>query len=86
MKAATGELNLTVITLIAIAAVIGFFWILWPSIRDTIGNQWNDINSYDSNDQANGGGSTGRGLINNNASGKSSNNASGKPSKKTSGK
>ena len=43
MKAATGELNLTVITIVAIAAVIGFFWILWPTIKDTINTQWNDI-------------------------------------------
>ena len=45
MKAATGELNLTVITLIAIAAVIGFFWLLWPGIQETINAQWGNINS-----------------------------------------
>lgn len=43
MKAATGELNLTVITLIAIAAVIGFFWLLWPSIKETINTQWSNV-------------------------------------------
>jgi hypothetical protein len=43
MKAATGELNLTVITLIAIGAVIGFFWFLWPTIRNSINDQWNNI-------------------------------------------
>lgn len=43
MKAATGELNLTVITLIAIAAVIGFFWLLWPSIQSSINTQWGNI-------------------------------------------
>ena len=43
MKDATGELNLTVITLIAIAAVIGFFWVLWPTIQNTINAQWTDI-------------------------------------------
>ena len=43
MKAATGELNLTVITLIAIAAVIGFFWIMWPNIQNSIQSQWNSI-------------------------------------------
>ena len=36
MQAATGELNLTVITLIAIAAVIGFFWLMWPNIQNAI--------------------------------------------------
>ena len=45
MKAATGELNLTVITLIAIAAVLGFFWFLWPSIQSSINAQWDNINS-----------------------------------------
>lgn len=43
MKAATGELNLTVITLIAIAAVIGFFWFMWPSIQNSLEDQWNSI-------------------------------------------
>ena len=54
MKAATGELNLTVITLIAIGAVIGFFWFMWPGIKESIGNQWNDINTYEENDQSHG--------------------------------
>lgn len=45
MKAATGELNLTVITLIAIAAVIGFFWIMWPNIQNAINSQWGNISS-----------------------------------------
>lgn len=49
MKAATGELNLTVITLIAIAAVIGFFWLMWPSIQNAINNQWGNISSNDPN-------------------------------------
>ena len=43
MKAATGELNLTVITIIAIAAVIGFFWMLWPNIQKSINTQWSNI-------------------------------------------
>ncbi len=48
MKAATGELNLTVITLIAIAAVIGFFWLMWPNIQNSIQTQWDNIHSdYD---------------------------------------
>ena len=43
MKAATGELNLTVITLIAIGAVIAFFWLMWPNIQGAIQGQWEDI-------------------------------------------
>lgn len=44
MKAASGELNLTVITLIAIAAISGFFLtFFWPQIKNTINKQWNTI-------------------------------------------
>ena len=43
MKDATGELNLTVITLVAIAAVIGFFWIMWPHIQNSLNAQWDNI-------------------------------------------
>jgi hypothetical protein len=43
VKAATGELNLTVITLVAIAAVIGFFWVMWPNIQRSLNAQWDNI-------------------------------------------
>lgn len=43
MKAASGELSLTVITIIAIGAVIGFFWLLWPTIKSGITDQWDNI-------------------------------------------
>ena len=43
MKEATGELNMTVVTIIAIGAIIGFFWIMWPQIKNTIDNTWNSI-------------------------------------------
>jgi len=37
MKEATGELNLTVITIVAIAAIAGLFYIfVWPSISNSI--------------------------------------------------
>ncbi len=39
MKEATGELNMTVITVVAIAAVAAFFYaFVWPSIKSTIQN------------------------------------------------
>ena len=39
MKEATGELNMTVITVVAIAAVAAFFYaFVWPSIKTSIGN------------------------------------------------
>jgi F0F1-type ATP synthase membrane subunit b/b' len=47
MKAATGELNLTVITLIAIGAIVAFFmYFLWPRLQNSINNQWNNISSH----------------------------------------
>jgi hypothetical protein len=46
LKAATGELNLTVITLVAIGLIIAFFTaFLYPRIKDSIANIWNNINT-----------------------------------------
>lgn len=40
MKAATGELNMTVVTIVAIAAVALLFYVfLWPVIQKSIVNQ-----------------------------------------------
>ena len=37
MKEATGELNMTVVTVVAIAAVAAFFYaFIWPGIKDNI--------------------------------------------------
>lgn len=49
MKAATGELNLTVITIIAIGAVLAFFWLFWPNIQNAITGQWNDATNNQTN-------------------------------------
>lgn len=47
MKAATGELNLTVITLIAIGAIVAFFMaFLWPKIQESINTQWQNISTH----------------------------------------
>ncbi len=51
MKAATGELNLTVITLVAIGLIIAFFTaFLYPRIKDSIANIWNNINTSGDNE------------------------------------
>ncbi|NLC48619.1 MAG: hypothetical protein GX758_04600 [Tenericutes bacterium] len=40
MKEATGELNMTVVTLIAIAAIGAlFYFFVWPMIQEMIANQ-----------------------------------------------
>ena len=49
MKEATGELNMTVVTIIAIGAIIAFFWVMWPQIQETINNQWGEISTPDDN-------------------------------------
>lgn len=43
MKEATGELNMTVVTIIAIGAIVAFFWVMWPQIQETITGQWDNI-------------------------------------------
>ncbi len=40
MKEATGELNMTIVTLIAVAALGAlFYWVIWPIIQKSIVNQ-----------------------------------------------
>ncbi len=46
MKEASGELNMTLITIVAIAAIAALFAALYPSIKNTIVNRWgNTANS-----------------------------------------
>jgi len=42
MKEATGELNLTIITVLALGAVLAFFWFLWPQIKEKISADWDN--------------------------------------------
>jgi len=49
MKEATGELNMTVVTIIAIGAIIAFFWVMWPKIQDAINDNWDDISTVEDN-------------------------------------
>ncbi len=49
MKEATGELNMTLVTIIAIAAVLTFVTFFLPKILNTVGDKWNtadDTNCY----------------------------------------
>lgn len=51
MKAATGELNLTVITVIAIGAIAALFYgVLWPTIKENITNNSEGIFDPDQSD------------------------------------
>lgn len=47
MKEATGELNMTVVTIILIGIILAFFTGFWKStIQDKIQNQWNKSTEY----------------------------------------
>ena len=49
MKEATGELNMTVVTVVAIAAVAAFFYaVVWPGIKSSI-----ERKTYCANDTCN---------------------------------
>ena len=41
MKEATGEVSMTVITLVAIAVIGAILAFMWPTIRDKVENLWN---------------------------------------------
>ena len=41
MKEATGEVSMTVVTLVAIAVIGGIIAIMWPSIKTKITSLWN---------------------------------------------
>lgn len=50
MKEATGELNMTVVTVVAIAAVAAFFYaFVWPSIKTNILNSTKCASAIDCN-------------------------------------
>ena len=52
MKAATGELNLTVITIVAIAAISGIIMVfLLPKANELIHSQWNTIEGDNNSNQ-----------------------------------
>ncbi len=56
MKEATGELNMTVVTVVAIAAVAAFFYaFIWPGIKTNILNSTKCANVIDCNCPASGG-------------------------------
>ena len=45
MKEASGELNMTLITIIAIAAIAGIFALLYPRIKTAIENKWDETSN-----------------------------------------
>lgn len=48
MKEATGELNMTVITIVLIGIIAAFFVAFWPNIKNQINDTWNKTTSGES--------------------------------------
>lgn len=40
MKEASGELSMTLITIIAVGVIVAIFAAFWPNIRDAINERW----------------------------------------------
>jgi len=45
MKEASGELNMTLITIVAIAGLAALLALFWPRIKNTISNKWSATES-----------------------------------------
>ncbi len=48
MKEATGELNMTVVTIVLIGVIAAFFAFFWPTIQESIQDTWNENTSSQS--------------------------------------
>ena len=40
MKEASGELSMTLVTIIAVGVIVGIFAAFWPQIEKAINNRW----------------------------------------------
>ena len=49
MKEATGELSMTVVTIMAIVAIAGIVTILVPLVKNYINNSWDNLSTIDVN-------------------------------------
>ena len=54
MKEATGELNMTLVTILAVAAILAFVTFFVPNILDSISDNWGDDDQICENYDANG--------------------------------
>lgn len=45
MKEASGELNMTLVTIIAVAAIGAIFALLYPTIKNSIANKWDSTSN-----------------------------------------
>ncbi len=54
MKEATGELNMTLVTIMAVAAILAFVTLFVPNILNSIQNRWNSNDNTEINGTYNG--------------------------------
>ena len=52
MKEATGEVSMTVITLVAIAVIGAILAFMWPTIQDSISGLWGNVGTSGNYDPA----------------------------------
>ena len=45
MKEASGELSMTLVTILAVAAIAGVVKLVLPTIKNMINNRFNDVNT-----------------------------------------
>ena len=43
MKEASGELSMTLVTIIAVGVIVAIFAAFWPNIKDAINTRWNNF-------------------------------------------
>ena len=43
MKEASGELSMTLVTIIAVGVIVAIFAAFWPRIQNTINNRWKNF-------------------------------------------
>ena len=45
MKEASGELSMTLVTIIAVGVIVGIFALFWPQIQAAINERWGQFNA-----------------------------------------
>ncbi len=55
MKEASGELSMTVVTIIAVALILGLLYLMWPYIQNKVVSQWDNATNTNATPNVNNG-------------------------------
>lgn len=55
MKEASGELSMTVVTIIAVALILGLLYFMWPFIQNKVVSQWDSATDTNTTPSVNNG-------------------------------